>query len=61
MIYRCTYDNDKDWARFLKHLNTRAWLNLEEDDAGELFERIDWTVQEEREALDGVGPSTLRK
>ena len=34
VIYRCTYDNDKNWARFVDHLNTRVRLNLEEDNAG---------------------------
>ncbi|KAJ4989480.1 hypothetical protein SVAN01_05015 [Stagonosporopsis vannaccii] len=61
VIYRCTYDNDEDWARFMEHLNTRVRLNLEEDNAGELFERIDWAVQEDRDSLDGAGPSRVRK
>jgi hypothetical protein len=61
VVYRCTYDNDAEWLRFMEHLNTRVRLNLEEDGAGELFDRIDWAVQEDRETMDNAGPSTVRK
>lgn len=44
VIYRCTYDSDNEWSRFMNHLNTRVRLNLEEDGAAELFDRLDWTV-----------------
>lgn len=30
VIYRCTYESDTDWARFMDLLNTRVRLNLEE-------------------------------
>lgn len=43
VIYRCTYDNDEDWARFVD-LNTRVRLNLKEENARELLNRIDWAV-----------------
>lgn len=47
VIYRCTYGNDKAWDRFMKRLNKRTRLNLEEEGAGHLFERIDWCVQDD--------------
>lgn len=61
VIYRCTYDDDDQWKRFMDHLNTRVRLQLGEEDAAELFERIDWDVQEDREALDGVSSGEVRK
>jgi hypothetical protein len=61
VIYRCTYDDNQKWARFMDHLNTRVRLNLEEDSAGYLDERIDWAVQEDREALEGAGPRRVRE
>ena len=63
VIYRCTYDDDEKWARFMDHVNTRVRLNLEEEDegAGNLAERIDWDVQEDREALADAGPSRVRE
>jgi hypothetical protein len=61
VIYRCTYDDDQKWARFMDYLNTRVRLNLEEDSAGYLAKRIDWAVQEDREALEGAGSSRVRE
>lgn len=61
VIYRCTYEDDAAWARFMEHLNTRVRLNLQEDGAEELFERIDWDVQDDRDVLDGAGPNQVRQ
>lgn len=43
VIYHYTYNNDEDWARFMD-LNTRVRLNLKEENARELLNRIDWAV-----------------
>ena len=61
VIYRCTYDDDEKWARFMDFLNTRVRLNLQDEDGENLFERIDWAVQEDRESLDGAGPVAVRE
>ncbi|KAI8939243.1 hypothetical protein NX059_005069 [Plenodomus lindquistii] len=61
VIYRCTYEDDEQWNRFMHHLNTRVRLNLEDDGAEELFERIDWDVQENRKVLDGATPGEVRR
>lgn len=61
IIYRCTYADDTEWARFMQYLNTRTRLELEDQGDGDLFERIDWQVQDDREKFDDVGPRTLRE
>ncbi len=61
VIYRCTYDDNSQWARFMEFLNTRVRLNLEDESAGHLFDRIDWAVQGDPESLDGAVPSVVRE
>lgn len=61
VIYRCTYDDNEKWARFIEFLNTRVRLNLQDEGGENLFERIDWAVQEDRESLDGAGPVAVRE
>ncbi|KAK7185078.1 hypothetical protein PSPO01_08990 [Paraphaeosphaeria sporulosa] len=60
VVYRLTYENDYKWARFMDHLNTRTRLNLEKNGAGDLFPRIDWSVQEDP-ALEDADYDEVRK
>jgi hypothetical protein len=60
VIYRLTYSDDAQWARFMSHLNTRIRLDLEEEGNGDLFSHIDWDVQEDSE-LDGAFDETVRE
>jgi hypothetical protein len=60
VIYRLTYSDDAQWARFMSHLNTRIRLELEEDGNGDLFSHIDWDVQEDPE-LDDALYETVRE
>lgn len=61
VIYRCNYDDDEKWARFMDFLNTRVQLNLQAEGGEDLFGRIDWSVQEDRESLDGAGLDAVRE
>lgn len=61
VIYRCTYENEDEWARFMDYLNTRTRLNLEEGGDEDLFERIDWQVQEDRVKFIGATKYDLRR
>jgi hypothetical protein len=61
VIYRCTYTDDEEWARFMDYLNTRTRLNLESEGDQDLFERIDWQVQDDREKFDDAGSGFLRE
>ncbi|PSN73377.1 hypothetical protein BS50DRAFT_568922 [Corynespora cassiicola Philippines] len=47
VIYRLTYTDDAQWARFMDHLNTRVRLHLESIGDGDIFPHIDWDVQED--------------
>ena len=60
VIYRCTYESDLDWARFMDLLNTRVRLNLEEEGGLDLLDRLDWSVQDDRDVLDNASPGQVR-
>jgi hypothetical protein len=50
VIYRCcAYDDQEKWDRFMKKLRRRTRLNLREENAEHLYDRIDWCVQEDPE------------
>ncbi|KAK7187972.1 hypothetical protein PSPO01_06174 [Paraphaeosphaeria sporulosa] len=53
VIYRCcAYDNQEKWDRFMKKLRRRTRLNLRDENAEHLYERIDWCVQEDVELAE---------
>lgn len=60
IIYRCTYESDSDWARFMGLLNTRVRLNLEEESNSDLLDRLDRCVQDDRDVLDGASTGQVR-
>ena len=60
VIYRCTYESYSDWARFMDLLNTRVRLNLEGESSLDLFDRLDWCVQDDRDVLDGASTGQVR-
>ena len=61
IIYRCTYKNDDEWARFMDNLKTRTKIQLEEDGDGDLFERMDWPVQDDsQKEFDSGGTHKCR-
>jgi hypothetical protein len=59
VVYRLTYTNDAQWERFMDHLNTRIRLNFEDDGEGDMFQFIDWDVQEDP-ALQDAGDDDIR-
>ena len=60
VIYRCTYESDSDWSRFMDLLNTRVRLNLEEEGGLDLLDRLDWCVQDNRDVLDDASTGQVR-
>lgn len=60
VVYRATYKDDAEWKRFMEHLTNRTRLNLESEGAGDLFERLDWSVQEDP-ALEGALTEEIRE
>ena len=60
VIYRLTYKDDAEWARFMEYLNKCTRQGLENDDEGALFKHIDWSVQEDP-TLEGATMPQVRK
>jgi hypothetical protein len=59
VVYRCTYGDEDAWNKFIAHLDTRVRLNMIEDGCDDLYDRIDWCVQEDP-ALDDASYSDVR-
>lgn len=59
VIYRLTYKDDSEWARFMDWFNKRVRQILEDEGEGDLLAHIDWTVQEDPQ-LEGATPSQVR-
>jgi hypothetical protein len=47
VVYRLTYSDDSRWTRFMDHVNARVRIDLENDGDGDVFEYVDWDVQED--------------
>lgn len=61
MIFRCTYNNNEDWRKFMNLLNEAARSHLEYCGTEELMETLDWNVQEDRVELDGASKDIVRQ
>ncbi|KAL9623269.1 MAG: hypothetical protein Q9160_002376 [Pyrenula sp. 1 TL-2023] len=60
IIYRCTYKNDAQWARFMELLNEWTRQNLEYDKALDLMDSLDWNIREDPK-LDGTSKREIRR
>lgn len=60
IIYRCTYKDDAQWARFMELLNEWTQKNLESDKALDLMDSLDWNVQDDPK-LDGASQEEIRR
>jgi hypothetical protein len=60
VVYRLTYADDTRWAQFMTYLNTRIRLGLEKTGDGDLFQHIDWDVQEDP-TLEEAEESEVRR
>ncbi|KAB5511427.1 hypothetical protein GE09DRAFT_1164984 [Coniochaeta sp. 2T2.1] len=56
VIYRCTYSSQEKWDRFLALAKQEAYDCLEQEGTGDLsvYDKMDWTVIENAETLDGA-------
>ncbi|KAF1950028.1 hypothetical protein CC80DRAFT_497048 [Byssothecium circinans] len=52
VVYRLTYKDDAEWEKFMDHLNTVIRTKLEEYGDGDLFQHIDWSVQDDPSLQD---------
>ncbi|KAF6817198.1 hypothetical protein CPLU01_13645 [Colletotrichum plurivorum] len=62
VIYRCTYDDDGLWDRYLAQLKSLCHDDLVEEGRAELLEPyLDWIVIEDRATLDNASRVEVRK
>lgn len=60
IVYRCTYESDEEWNRFMAYLDTTVCGSLERAQLDDISDRIDWAVQES-EDLDGASIDVVRQ
>ena len=70
VIYRCTYEDESAWERFMERLNrhrdglpTHTWTVVDPDDPipWDLMKQLDWRVQEDPKELDGASKDEVRR
>jgi len=59
-VYRLSYTDDVQWAKFMQHLNIRTRLDLDGEGDGDLFAHIDWDVQEDP-SLEDADKAEVRR
>ncbi|SPO06966.1 uncharacterized protein DNG_09660 [Cephalotrichum gorgonifer] len=60
IIFRCTYGDDAAWARHIETLREEARCSLDYYNAPDIFTRLEITVVEDREALEGASTAVVR-
>ncbi|KAL0933647.1 uncharacterized protein CTRU02_210446 [Colletotrichum truncatum] len=62
VVYRCTYDDDDLWNRYLAQLKDNCRYHLEKYRVDKLLEQyLDWVVVENRDTLDNASRPTIRQ
>jgi len=61
VIYRCTYESDSDWARFMEALRSELHLSLEHYKGLDLLESFKLTVFEDKDTLDDASTFSVRE
>jgi hypothetical protein len=61
VIYRCTYEDDSAWDRFMHHLNARKdAILIETYDDEHLAQTLDWNVQQDSSSLNHATKDQVR-
>lgn len=70
VIYRCTYEDDSAWARFMERMNDHRATFLtwkyevedpDDDVPRDVAKRLDWRVQEDPATLKGASKDEVRR
>src|SRR5436305_4047404 len=61
VIYRCTYDSDDDWNKFMEHLRHHIRQALEVYNGLDMMDSLSLTVIEDRSILDDASTSFVRE
>ncbi|KAF2448770.1 hypothetical protein P171DRAFT_428788 [Karstenula rhodostoma CBS 690.94] len=59
VIFRCTYGDDASWDRFMAYLQAKVRDALETEGADDMYEQLDWKVQEDMSLWD-ASPETVK-
>ncbi|ROT37997.1 hypothetical protein SODALDRAFT_324451 [Sodiomyces alkalinus F11] len=61
VVYRCTYSDDDAWARYVERMKQAAVDDLSRYGRDLLLAKyVDWTIVEDRDALDGASKADVR-
>ena len=61
VIYRCTYDSDDDWNKFMEHLRHQIRDALEFYNGLDIMDSLGLTVIDDRSILDDASTSFVRE
>ncbi|KAI7239120.1 hypothetical protein KC330_g2115 [Hortaea werneckii] len=59
VIYRCTYENDEEWAEFMRRLHFYNEKTLRFHNALDMQANLDYRVFEDRDRFDSMHPSAV--
>lgn len=60
VVYRCTYQSEEDWIKFMDYLDAHTKWQLERKGLGDLCSRLDWDVQSDP-SLEDASQKEVRK
>jgi hypothetical protein len=61
VIYRTTYENDADWAEFMRRLRWWTTDAMEVFGGQDVLDRMAWTVFDDAERFDGADTAAVRR
>lgn len=61
VIYRCTYESDKEWEAFMTRLRSTIHNTLEINNALDVLENLDYRVFEDKALFDKASPAGIRE
>lgn len=61
VVYRCNYEDDEEWTKFMQRLNDWVLCVLSmAEDGGLLLDRFEWDVRDDKGKFDGASMSAIR-
>ncbi|KAK4505308.1 hypothetical protein PRZ48_003271 [Zasmidium cellare] len=62
VVWRCSYANDADWARFMERLTKHVHTQIDADPLGhKIKDHFAWDIMDNKEDLDGATKEQVRK
>lgn len=61
-VYRCTYESDEEWSRFLETLRSHCYARIDLDEHGsEVRDSFTLDVHDDKERFDRASKSKVRR